>query len=92
MKHILVNNEYEYNYELTCNDKGEYVHSLYYSDTDNWSIATRSTLALEVIDTGNGIKVGEKQLDYHEFNKLHLLFRLIDDNENKFHVFTKDSI
>jgi hypothetical protein len=92
MRHLLVNNEYEYDYDLTCNDNGEYVHSMYYSDTDNWSQNTRSTLALEIVDTGNGLRFGEKHLDYHEFNKLHLLFRLIDDNENKFQVFTKDSI
>ena len=92
MKHILVNNEYEYDYELTCNDSGEYVHSLYYSDTDNWSIGNKSTLAMQIIDNGNGLKVGEKHLDYGEVNELHLLLRLIDDNENKFQVFTKESI
>lgn len=92
MKKILVNNQYEYDYELTCNDNGEYVHSLYYSDTDNWSIGTKSTLAMQVIDNGNGIKIGEKHLDYGEFNELHLLLRLIDGNENTFELITTHSI
>jgi hypothetical protein len=86
MEQIIVDNKYEYDYNLENNH-----HELYYSDNGEWSYP--GDLALEVIDDGNGLSVmdEEKQLvylDYSTAEKLLVLLKLIN-REIIYEVVTK---
>lgn len=86
MEQILIDNKHEYNYKLDDQN-----HELYYSDNGDWTFP--NSLALEVIDDGNGLSVmdEEKQLvylDYSTAEKLLILLKLIN-RETIYEVVTK---
>lgn len=74
MKQIFIDNEYLYDY-LVENGK----HTLLYSNSEVWNLNCRSSVALSVVDDGNGLKFSKKlsKLDYGDAERLFLLLRLL---------------
>jgi hypothetical protein len=58
-------------------------HTLLYSNSEGWSAHVRGTIALELVDDGNGYKVNgvdeRKRLNYSEVVYLNILLQLIQD-------------
>lgn len=58
-------------------------HTLLYSESEYWSAHVRGTVALELVDDGNGYKVNgideRRRLDYSEVVYLNILLQLIQD-------------
>jgi len=84
---IIVNNEYEYDYEETNG-----VHTLYYNNAECWQSNVRGTIALSLMDNGNGLALpsfcAKKQLNYSESIHMTILLKLINA-EYKFEIATK---
>ncbi len=47
---VFVNNQYEYDYQLTINDDGNEIHTLTYADVDSWDNSVKNTVAMEIED------------------------------------------
>lgn len=77
---IYIDGIHEYDYVRDDETKDITVHTLYYSDGLEWSESTRNTLALQLIDHGNGIKIEQlstkKGINYLETEQLHIMLRL----------------
>ena len=80
---IYINDRHEYNYHKLNAAPHATVHTLYYSDDLEWSADTRNTVAMQLVDTGNGIELigvnSKKEIDYLEAEHLHILLRLSSD-------------
>jgi hypothetical protein len=76
---IYINGKHEYDYHKLDASLDATVHTLYYSDYFEWSEHVRKTIAMQLIDTGNGIQligVSKKELTYSQAEHLHILLRL----------------
>jgi len=84
IEQIYIDGVHEYNY-LVVEVEGDYSksHSLHYSSHENWSQHIRETLAMEIVDDGNGIEVLHHDLNnsinYSDTEKLHVLLRLMSE-------------
>ena len=79
-KIIIIDNAYEYDYEVVGN-----THTLYYSMGEEYMEDCRGEICMRVIDTGNGLKITEdapqkkkNNLDYGEALYLSILLRIIN--------------
>jgi len=77
---IYINGKHEYDYhKLEAAEKAT-VHTLYYSDSDEWDNIVKRAVAMQLVDTGDGIQIigvsTKKQIDYLEAEQLHILLRL----------------
>jgi hypothetical protein len=81
---IYINGKHEYDYHKLDASPNNTVHTLYYSDDVEWSEHVRKTIAMQVVDTGNGIEIigisKKKSINYSEAERLHILLRLSSDN------------
>jgi hypothetical protein len=81
---IYINGKHEYDYHKLEASPNNTVHTLYYSDHVEWSEHVRKTIAMQVVDTGNGIEIigisKKKSINYSEAERLHILLRLSSDN------------
>lgn len=89
MRKIYVNGVHEYNYSISTrdsllgsNDKNYTqvtVYRLYYSDHHDWYETYRGELAMEVIDTGDGLRFENSihEFDYSEAQQLRILLGII---------------
>ena len=76
---IYIDGRHEYNYHK-FNSKQSTVHELYHSDNEEWSLHIRNTIAMKLIDNGDGIELNsidfKKTIDYLQTEQLHILLRL----------------
>jgi len=77
---IYINGTHEYDYHKLEATKKATVHTLYYSDDFEWADDVRKTVAMQLVDTGNGIEIigvnSKKEINYLEAEQLHILLRL----------------
>jgi hypothetical protein len=89
MKKIYVNGVHDYDYSMITrssllekNDKNYTevtTHGLHYSNHHEWYETLRGKIAMEVVDTGDGIKFSKPldELDYSEAQQLRILLGII---------------
>jgi len=81
---VFVNNEYDYDYELTKNDEGNDIHTLSYADVDSWDNSVKNTAAMQIEDFGNGLsiitKINQNNLLYSEADELLILLKIINSD------------
>ncbi len=79
---VFVNNEYDYDYELTKDDEGNDIHTLTYSDVESWDDSVKNTAAMQIKDFGNGLcivnKINQNNLLYTEADELLILLKIIN--------------
>ena len=77
---IYINSRHEYDYHKLEAAKNVTVHTLYFSDDDEWSDNMKKQVAMQLVDNGDGIEIigacNKKNLDYLEAEQLHILLRL----------------
>jgi hypothetical protein len=77
---IYINGKHEYDYHKLQTTSDTMVHTLYYSDDDDWSDVMKKQVAMQLVDDGNGIQIigvcTKKEIDYLEAEQLHILLRL----------------
>ena len=80
---IYINNKHEYDYSVDQGSDGV-IHTLSYSDSEEWGDDLKKRVAMQIIDDGNGIKIiglcSKKNLSYVEAEQLHILLRLSSGN------------
>ena len=77
---IYINGRHDYDYHKLEATPSVTVHTLYHSDDSEWSEHVRNTVAMQLVDNGNGIELigvnSKKEIDYLEAERLHILLRL----------------
>jgi hypothetical protein len=77
---IYINGKHEYDYHKLEATSETTVHTLYFSDDFEWADHIRKTVAMQLVDTGNGIELiginSKKEINYLEAEQLHILLRL----------------
>jgi hypothetical protein len=85
MKKIIIssNHEYDFDYKRIENKEGIILHQLYYSKASHWVEPIRGTLALKIIEDGNGLILDNKisKLNYSEANQMKILLNIIANEE-----------
>lgn len=79
-KQIYINGKHEYDYHKLEASKDATVHTLYFSDNDDWADAMKKQVAMQLVDTGDGVQIiglcTKKEINYLEAEQLHILLRL----------------
>lgn len=77
---IYINEKHEYDYHKHDISKNITVHTLYFSDDDEWADNLKKQVAMQLVDNGDGIEIigacTKKTLNYLEAEQLHILLRL----------------
>ena len=77
---IYINGKHEYDYHKLEAARHATVHTLYFSDDDEWDDVIKKQVAMQLVDTGDGIQIiglcTKKEIDYLEAEQLHILLRL----------------
>ena len=77
---IYINGKHEYDYHKLNAAEHATVHTLYFSDNDEWADNLKKQVAMQLVDTGDGIQIiglcTKKEIDYLEAEQLHILLRL----------------
>ena len=77
---IYINGKHEYDYHKLEAARNATVHTLYFSDDDEWDDVVRKSVAMQLVDTGDGIQIiglcTKKDINYLEAEQLHILLRL----------------
>jgi hypothetical protein len=77
---IYINGKHEYDYHKLNAAEHATVHTLYFSDNDEWDDVVKKAVAMQLVDTGDGIQIigvsTKEQIDYLEAEQLHILLRL----------------
>ena len=77
---IYINGKHEYDYHKLNATPHATVHTLYFSDNDEWADNLKKQVAMQLVDTGDGIQIigvcTKKEIDYLEAEQLHILLRL----------------
>ena len=77
---IYINNKHEYDYHKLQATENVTVHTLYFSDDEEWADDLKKQVAMQLVDNGDGIEIigacNKKNLDYLEAEQLHILLRL----------------
>jgi hypothetical protein len=77
---IYINGRHEYDYHKHEIDKNITVHTLYFSEDEEWGESFQKKVAMQLVDDGNGIEIigacTKKTLNYLEAEQLHILLRL----------------
>jgi len=82
MKAIRINGKVEYKVVISKLDNNNTSYTAYYSNGLQWSKHVRNTVAMEIIDNGNGLVFTQKkknQLDYAEAQLLKRMLMIIKD-------------
>ena len=81
---IYINDRHEYDYHKLIVTDHTTVHTLYFSDDFEWGADTRKTVAMQLVDNGDGIEIiginAKKHINYLEAEQLHILLRLSSGN------------
>ena len=77
---IYINDRHEYDYHKLKATADVTVHTLYFSDDNEWSEHIQKQVAMQLVDNGNGVELigvnSKKTIDYLEAEQLHILLRL----------------
>jgi hypothetical protein len=77
---IYINGRHEYDYHKHEASKNITVHTLYFSDNEEWTDNLKKKVAMQLVDNGNGIEIigacTKKTFNYPEAEQLHILLRL----------------
>lgn len=77
---IYINGVHEYDYHKLEASSDATVHTLYFSDSSEWADNIQKQVAMQLVDTGNGIQIigitTKKEINYLEAEHLHILLRL----------------
>ena len=77
---IYINGSHEYDYHKHDISKNITVHTLYFSDDDEWADNLKKQVAMQLVDNGDGIEIigacNKKVMSYLEAEQLHILLRL----------------
>lgn len=77
---IYINSRHEYDYHKLEAAKNITVHTLYFSDDEEWGESMKKQVAMQLVDNGDGIEIigscTKKTLNYLEAEQLHILLRL----------------
>ena len=77
---IYINSRHEYDYHKLEAIKNVTVHTLYFSEDEEWAENMRKQVAMQLVDDGNGIEIigacTKKTFNYPEAEQLHILLRL----------------
>ena len=77
---IYINGKHEYDYHKLSSKTNVTVHTLYFSDDEEWAEDHRNTVAMQLVDDGNGLEIigvnTKKSINYLEAEQLHILLRL----------------
>ena len=77
---IYINDKHEYDYHKLRAAEKATVHTLYFSDDDEWADNLKKAVAMQLVDTGDGIQIigacTKKEINYLEAEQLHILLRL----------------
>ena len=77
---IYINGKHEYDYHKLEATSDVTVHTLYFSDDEEWADNLKKQVAMQLVDNGDGIEIigacTKKHLDYLEAEQLHILLRL----------------
>ena len=77
---IYINSKHEYDYHKLEAAANATVHTLYFSDNEEWADNLKKQVAMQLVDNGEGIEIigacNKKNLDYLEAEQLHILLRL----------------
>jgi hypothetical protein len=77
---IYINDSHEYDYHKLEATEHATVHTLYFSNNNEWADELKKGVAMQLVDTGNGIQIiglcTKKEIDYLEAEQLHILLRL----------------
>ena len=77
---IYINDKHEYDYHKHDVAKNITVHTLYFSDSDEWDDSMKKQVAMQLVDNGDGIEIigacTKKHINYLEAEQLHILLRL----------------
>ena len=77
---IYINGRHEYDYHKLEATKNVTVHTLYFSEDEEWDDSIKKQVAMQLVDNGDGIEIigacTKKHLNYLEAEQLHILLRL----------------
>jgi len=77
---IYINSRHEYDYHKLEATKNVTVHTLYFSEDEEWAENMRKQVAMQLVDNGDGIEIigacTKKTFNYSEAEQLHILLRL----------------
>ena len=77
---IYINSKHEYDYHKLEAAPNATVHTLYFSEDEEWAESMRKQVAMQLVDNGDGVEIigacNKKNLDYLEAEQLHILLRL----------------
>ena len=77
---IYINGRHEYDYHKHEISKNITVHTLYYSDDEEWSDHLKKKVAMQLVDNSEDIEIiginAKTHIDYLEAEQLHILLRL----------------
>jgi hypothetical protein len=77
---IYINGRHEYDYHKLEAARNAIVHTLYFSEDEEWGDNMKKQVAMQLVDNGDGIEIigscNKKVLDYLEAEQLHILLRL----------------
>jgi TRAP-type C4-dicarboxylate transport system substrate-binding protein len=77
---IYINSRHEYDYHKLEATRNVTVHTLYFSEDEEWAENMRKQVAMQLVDNGDGVEIigacTKKHLDYLEAEQLHILLRL----------------
>jgi hypothetical protein len=77
---IYINSRHEYDYHKLEAIKNVTVHTLYFSEDEEWAENMRKQVAMQLVDNGDGVEIigacNKKVLNYLEAEQLHILLRL----------------
>lgn len=78
---IHIDGLHEYDYIKDETHEQLTVHTLYYSNCTEWSDHIKNTIALVIVDTGNGVVIEDlttetKEVNYLKLEQLNILLRL----------------
>jgi hypothetical protein len=80
---IHINSSHEYNY-VKSDFKECTLHTLYYSNGEQWADHIKGTVAVAIIDNGNGVTIEnlliDEEISYLKLEQLHILLRLQCEN------------
>ena len=77
---IYINGKHEYDYHKLQATPDVIVHTLYYSNDDEWADHLKQTVAMQLVDNDDGLEIigacTKKTFNYLEAEQLHILLRL----------------
>jgi hypothetical protein len=73
MEKIKINGIYEYDLDITEVSPSKTIYDVFYNYGKQWNESTKGTIAMVVIDTGNGLKFNQRKNKHLEYDEAELL-------------------